>query len=104
MHIISPAAGFVGPLGALVLGIVAGVVCFFAIHWIKRRLAIDDALDVFPVHGVGGMLGSLLTAPLASEALAQSRATAATAARAARIARVARCRRACRARCRSPRW
>ena len=68
LGIISPAAGFVGPLGALVMGVVAGSVCFFAIHWIKRRLGIDDALDVFPVHGVGGMLGSLLAAPLALEA------------------------------------
>ena len=68
LGIISPAAGFVGPLGALLMGIVAGVVCFFAIHWIKRKLSIDDALDVFPVHGVGGMLGSVLTAPLASGA------------------------------------
>lgn len=67
LGIISPAAGFVGPLGALVMGVVAGSVCFFAIHWIKRRLGIDDALDVFPVHGVGGMLGSLLAAPLALE-------------------------------------
>lgn len=69
LGIISPAAGFVGPLGAMVMGIVAGFVCFFAIHWIKRRLSIDDALDVFPVHGVGGMIGSLLTAPLAAEVL-----------------------------------
>ncbi len=69
LGIISPAAGFVGPLGALAMGIVAGVVCFFAIHWIKRKLSIDDALDVFPVHGVGGMLGSLLTAPFAAELL-----------------------------------
>ena len=69
LGIISPAAGFVGPLGAMIMGAVAGFVCFFAIHWIKRKLAIDDALDVFPVHGVGGMLGSLLTAFFAAEAL-----------------------------------
>ena len=72
LGIISPAAGFVGPSGALFMGLVAGIVCFFAIHWIKRKLAIDDALDVFPVHGVGGMIGSLLTAPLALEALGGS--------------------------------
>ena len=72
LGIISPAAGFVGPVGALFMGIVAGFVCFFAIHWIKRKLAIDDALDVFPVHGVGGMIGSLLTAPLAMEYLGGS--------------------------------
>ncbi len=69
LGIISPAAGFVGPVGALLMGVVAGVVCFFAIHWVKRKLSIDDALDVFPVHGVGGMLGALLTAPLAAQAL-----------------------------------
>lgn len=72
LGIISPAAGFVGPAGALFMGVVAGFVCFFAIHWIKRKLAIDDALDVFPVHGVGGMLGSLLTAPLAMDYLGGS--------------------------------
>ena len=72
LGIISPGAGFVGPLGALLLGIVAGVVCFFAIHWIKRTLNIDDALDVFPVHGVGGMIGSLFTAPLALESMGGS--------------------------------
>jgi Amt family ammonium transporter len=69
LGIISPAAGFVGPFGALAMGAVAGLVCFFAIHWIKRKLGIDDALDVFPVHGVGGMLGTLLTAPFAAEML-----------------------------------
>lgn len=69
LGIISPAAGFVGPLGALAMGAIAGFVCFFAIHWIKRKLGIDDALDVFPVHGVGGLLGSLLTAPFAAEVL-----------------------------------
>lgn len=69
LGIISPAAGFVGPLGAFAMGAIAGLVCFFAIHWIKRKLGIDDALDVFPVHGVGGLLGSLLTAPFAAEML-----------------------------------
>ena len=72
LGIISPAAGFVGPLGALLMGVMAGFICFFAIHWIKRKLVIDDALDVFPVHGIGGMIGSLLTAPLAAEALGGS--------------------------------
>lgn len=60
LGIVSPVAGFVGPFGALLLGIVAGTVCFFAIGGIKRGLGIDDALDVFPVHGVGGMIGALL--------------------------------------------
>jgi ammonium transporter, Amt family len=57
---ITPASGFVGPLGALVIGLCAGVACFLATNAVKRRLKIDDSLDVFPVHGVGGMLGTLL--------------------------------------------
>jgi Amt family ammonium transporter len=61
---ITPASGFVGPAGALVIGLIAGVVCFLATQFIKRKLKIDDSLDVFPVHGVGGFLGLLLTAPL----------------------------------------
>ncbi|HWP01285.1 MAG TPA: ammonium transporter [Methylococcus sp.] len=68
LGVISPAAGFVGPFGALVMGAVSGVVCFFAIHGIKRKLGIDDTMDVFPVHGVGGMVGTVLTAPFATEA------------------------------------
>lgn len=59
---ITPASGFVGPMGALVIGIVAGVVCYFATQFIKKVLQIDDSLDVFPVHGVGGFTGLLLTA------------------------------------------
>ena len=59
---ITPASGFVGPLGGLIIGISAGVVCYFATQYIKRVLKIDDSLDVFPVHGVGGALGCLLTA------------------------------------------
>jgi Amt family ammonium transporter len=58
---ITPASGFVGPMGALIIGLVAGVVCFFATQFIKRKLKIDDSLDVFPVHGVGGILGTILT-------------------------------------------
>ena len=58
---ITPASGFVGPLGALVIGGAAGVVCFFATNYMKRALHVDDSLDVFPVHGVGGILGTLLT-------------------------------------------
>jgi ammonium transporter, Amt family len=58
---ITPASGFVGPLGALAIGGAAGIVCFFATNYMKRVLAVDDSLDVFPVHGVGGMLGTLLT-------------------------------------------
>jgi len=59
---ITPASGFVGPMGALIIGLTAGVVCFFATQFIKRKLKIDDSLDVFPVHGVGGFTGLLLTA------------------------------------------
>jgi ammonium transporter, Amt family len=59
---ITPASGFVGPAGALVIGLAAGVICFLATQFIKRKLEIDDSLDVFPVHGVGGFAGVLLTA------------------------------------------
>jgi Amt family ammonium transporter len=58
---ITPASGFVGPLGAILIGGTAGVVCFFATNYMKRTLNVDDSLDVFPVHGVGGILGTLLT-------------------------------------------
>ncbi len=66
---ITPASGFVGPAGALVIGISAGFVCFVATNYIKRSLKIDDSLDVFPVHGVGGILGTLMTGIFASNAL-----------------------------------
>ncbi|MCH9671007.1 MAG: ammonium transporter [Gammaproteobacteria bacterium] len=56
---ITPASGFVGPLGALIIGLTAGVVCYWATHLIKRVFHIDDSLDVFPVHGVGGILGTI---------------------------------------------
>jgi Amt family ammonium transporter len=59
---ITPASGYVGPAGALIIGLVAGIVCFLATQFVKRKLGIDDSLDVFPVHGVGGFLGLLLTA------------------------------------------
>ncbi len=57
---ITPASGSVGPAGAVVIGLSAGVICYFATNWIKQGLKIDDSLDVFPVHGVGGVLGTLL--------------------------------------------
>jgi Amt family ammonium transporter len=66
---ITPASGFAGPLGAIVIGGVAGVVCFFATNWMKRSLKIDDSLDVTPVHGVGGVIGTLLTGIFASASL-----------------------------------
>ncbi|VWC69538.1 ammonia channel protein [Burkholderia lata] len=58
---ITPAAGFVGVPGALVIGIAAGVVCFWSATWLKSKLGYDDSLDAFGVHGVGGILGALLT-------------------------------------------
>jgi len=63
---ITPASGFVGPIGALVIGILAGLICYEATQYIKNKIRIDDSLDVFPVHGVGGILGTLLTAVFAS--------------------------------------
>jgi len=66
---ITPASGFVGPVGALVIGITAGFVCFYATQYVKRKLIIDDSLDVFPVHGVGGITGSLLTGVFAASSL-----------------------------------
>ena len=66
---ITPASGFVGPAGALVIGLAAGYVCFEATILIKRRLKIDDSLDVFSVHGVGGFLGCILTGIFASASL-----------------------------------
>jgi Amt family ammonium transporter len=66
---ITPASGYVGPLGALALGTSGAVVCFFAVDLIKHRWGVDDALDVFAVHGVGGILGSILVAVLAAPAL-----------------------------------
>ena len=58
---ITPAAGFVGIKGALVIGLLAGVVCLWGVHGLKRMLGADDSLDVFGVHGVGGILGAILT-------------------------------------------
>jgi Amt family ammonium transporter len=58
---ITPASGFVGPMGALAIGAAAGLVCFFATNLMKQKLKVDDSLDVFPVHGVGGIIGTLLT-------------------------------------------
>ena len=66
---ITPASGFVGPMGALVIGISAGAVCFFATGFIKQKLKIDDSLDVFPVHGVGGILGTIFAGIFVSAGL-----------------------------------
>ena len=66
---ITPASGFVGPAGALIIGITAGIVCFNAVILIKQKWRIDDSLDVFPVHGVGGILGTILAGIFASDQL-----------------------------------
>ncbi|MCP3850298.1 MAG: ammonium transporter [Gammaproteobacteria bacterium] len=66
---ITPASGFVGPAGALIIGMTAGVVCYMATQFIKVKLKLDDSLDVFPVHGVGGILGTFLAGIFASAEL-----------------------------------
>ena len=66
---ITPASGFVGPGGALVIGLSAGIICYYATQAIKQKFLIDDSLDVFPVHGVGGMLGTLFAGIFASDQL-----------------------------------
>jgi Amt family ammonium transporter len=66
---ITPASGFVGPAGALVIGLLAGAICFSATNYLKQVLKIDDSLDVFPVHGVGGILGTLLAGIFSSTSL-----------------------------------
>jgi len=66
---ITPAAGSVGPAGGLILGLSGGFICFFATNFLKLRVRIDDSLDVFPVHGVGGIVGTLLAAVFASQNL-----------------------------------
>jgi len=66
---ITPASGFVGPAAAVLIGCTAGVACFFATLWLKRVMSVDDSLDVFPVHGVGGVLGTLAAGVFASSGL-----------------------------------
>ncbi|AWB57158.1 MULTISPECIES: ammonium transporter [unclassified Colwellia] len=66
---ITPASGFVGPGGALIIGVSAGIICFYSTVYIKQKLKIDDSLDVFPVHGIGGILGTLLAGVFASTEL-----------------------------------
>ena len=72
---ITPASGFVMPGGALIIGVVAGLVCFWASTSLKRKLGFDDSLDVFGVHGVGGIVGALLTGVFAVGALSATEAT-----------------------------
>jgi Amt family ammonium transporter len=69
---ITPASGFVNPMGALVIGFSAGVVCYFASVWVKKWLGYDDALDTWGVHGVGGALGAMMTGMFASNAINSS--------------------------------
>ena len=66
---VTPASGFVGPLGGFVCGLAGGAICFFATPWVKHKLGIDDSLDVFAVHGIGGMTGTMLTAIFAAPVL-----------------------------------
>ncbi len=66
---ITPASGYVGPGGALLIGFTAGIVCYFATQLVKMKFKIDDSLDVFPVHGMGGILGTLLAGFFASSEL-----------------------------------
>ena len=66
---ITPAAGFVNPIGALCIGISSGLICFWASTWLKHKLEYDDSLDVFGIHGVGGIIGALLTGIFASKAI-----------------------------------
>ena len=69
LAIATPASAFVSPLSALALGAAAGPICYFAVGVVKNKLKIDDSMDVFAIHGVGGMLGALLVAVFALEAL-----------------------------------
>ena len=66
---ITPASGYVTPASALLIGLIAGVVCFFAATTVKHALGYDDSLDAFGVHCVGGIVGALLTGVLANEAI-----------------------------------
>jgi len=67
--VITPACGFVGPMGSLIMGTLAGALCYWGVNGLKRMLGVDDTLDVFGVHCVGGMLGAVLTGVFASPAL-----------------------------------
>ncbi|UGQ49163.1 ammonium transporter [Massilia endophytica] len=66
---ITPAAGFVGPMGGLVMGLLAGIICLWGVNGLKRMIGADDSLDVFGVHGVGGILGAILTGVFAAPSL-----------------------------------
>tara|TARA_B100000586_G_scaffold239558_1_gene191863 strand:- start:247 stop:732 length:486 start_codon:yes stop_codon:yes gene_type:complete len=69
---ITPASGSAGPIGALIIGLAAGVVCYFCATSMKKALGYDDSLDVFGVHGIGGIVGALLTGVCAAETMGGS--------------------------------
>ncbi len=71
---VTPAAGFVGPMGSIVIGLVAGFLCLWGVHGLKRMLGADDAFDVFGVHGVGGIVGAILTGVFAAPGLGGTQA------------------------------
>ena len=66
---ITPAAGFVAPVGALCIGLASGIACYWGATWLKRKFGYDDALDVFGIHGIGGIVGAILTGVFASKAI-----------------------------------
>ena len=66
---ITPASGYVGPMGALVIGIASGLICFWGATSLKQKLGYDDSLDAFGVHGIGGIVGALLTGIFVAEGL-----------------------------------
>jgi ammonium transporter, Amt family len=72
---VTPASGFVGPIGALAIGTASGAVCWLAVARLKQRFGYDDSLDVFGVHGVGGVLGTMLAAVFAAPAFGGNQAT-----------------------------
>lgn len=69
---VTPAAGFVGPMGAIAIGVAAGLACMWFVVVMKSRMRIDDSLDVFGIHGVGGIVGAILTGVFAAPALGGS--------------------------------
>ncbi len=69
---VTPAAGFVGPMGAIVIGIVAGLICMWVVVSLKSKIGIDDSLDVFGIHGIGGIIGAVLTGVFAAPSLGGS--------------------------------
>jgi Amt family ammonium transporter len=72
---ITPAAGFVDPTGGLIIGLIAGLGCFWGVSWLKHKFGYDDSLDCFGVHGVGGLIGALLTGVFAKISISNSEGT-----------------------------